>query len=957
MFQEVSTRVNFPELEADVLRFWKEQDIFHRSLKQREGSPPFVFYEGPPTANNLPGIHHLLARALKDLFPRYKTMRGFYVDRKAGWDTHGLPVEIEVEKQLKFTGKQDIEKYGVEAFNKLCRESVFKYIQQFTEVTERMGYWVDLDQAYRTLDTPYMESVWWILKQIWDKKMLVQGFKVVPYCPRDQTPLSSHELAQGYQDDVEDPSVYVKFELEDEPGTYFLAWTTTPWTLPGNVALAVGLDIPYVRVRQGQDRLILARARLSVLDAPYEVEAEVDARSLLGRRYKPLYRYLMPDKPAFFVVDADFVSVEDGTGIVHTAAAYGVDDLELCLKKGIPVRHVVDLQGKFRPEVEPFAGIFVKKADPPIIEDLKSRGLMYRAEKIRHTYPFCWRCGTPLLYYALTSWFIKTTAVKGQLIRNNRQVNWVPAFVGAGRMGNWLETLVDWSLSRWRYWGTPLPIWVCEDCGEQRCVGSVAELGLTLQDDLHRPYIDRVTLTCDKCGKTMRRVPDLIDVWFDSGSMPVAQYHYPFENKEVFAARFPADYIAEGLDQTRGWFFSLLAIGTILFDQPAFKNVIVNGTVLDKQGRKMSKSLKNSVDPLEVMSKFGADATRWYFFSAVAIGNDYRFDLSAVQDVVRRFLLILWNTYGFFANYARLDGFQPEAELVPVSERASLDRWLLAELGATITDVERALDAYDPPTAARRLEAFVLDLSTWYVRRSRRRFWKSESDRDKKSAYQTLYLVLVRLTQLLAPFMPFVSETIYANLAAGKRGMPGSVHLTDWPAVPTDWADDDLRQEMATVRRLVANGLAARNGAGIKVRQPLRAVQIADRPLRPELESILLEELNIKRATYAGEGGALTLDTEIDEELKLEGLARDLVRKIQELRKQSGFSVDDRIRLTYEGAGLLVAAIERWRDFIATEVLALSITRGPAPDGASIETLRIEQHELTVSVARVAQAG
>ena len=957
MFQEVSTRVNFPELEADVLRFWKEQDIFHRSLKQREGSPPFVFYEGPPTANNLPGIHHLLARALKDLFPRYKTMRGFYVDRKAGWDTHGLPVEIEVEKQLKFTGKQDIEKYGVEAFNKLCRESVFKYIQQFTEVTERMGYWVDLDQAYRTLDTPYMESVWWILKQIWDKKMLVQGFKVVPYCPRDQTPLSSHELAQGYQDDVEDPSVYVKFELEDEPGTYFLAWTTTPWTLPGNVALAVGLDIPYVRVRQGQDRLILARARLSVLDAPYEVEAEVDARSLLGRRYKPLYRYLMPDKPAFFVVDADFVSVEDGTGIVHTAAAYGVDDLELCLKKGIPVRHVVDLQGKFRPEVEPFAGIFVKKADPLIIEDLKSRGLMYRAEKIRHTYPFCWRCGTPLLYYALTSWFIKTTAVKGQLIRNNRQVNWVPAFVGAGRMGNWLETLVDWSLSRWRYWGTPLPIWVCEDCGEQRCVGSVAELGLTLQDDLHRPYIDRVTLTCDKCGKTMRRVPDLIDVWFDSGSMPVAQYHYPFENKEVFAARFPADYIAEGLDQTRGWFFSLLAIGTILFDQPAFKNVIVNGTVLDKQGRKMSKSLKNSVDPLEVMSKFGADATRWYFFSAVAIGNDYRFDLSAVQDVVRRFLLILWNTYGFFANYARLDGFQPEAELVPVSERASLDRWLLAELGATITDVERALDAYDPPTAARRLEAFVLDLSTWYVRRSRRRFWKSESDRDKKSAYQTLYLVLVRLTQLLAPFMPFVSETIYANLAAGKRGMPGSVHLTDWPAVPTDWADDDLRQEMATVRRLVANGLAARNGAGIKVRQPLRAVQIADRPLRPELESILLEELNIKRATYAGEGGALTLDTEIDEELKLEGLARDLVRKIQELRKQSGFSVDDRIRLTYEGAGLLVAAIERWRDFIATEVLALSITRGPAPDGASIETLRIEQHELTVSVARVAQAG
>ena len=954
MFEEVSTRVNFPELETNVLRFWKEQDIFHRSLKQRQGQPPFVFYEGPPTANNLPGIHHVLARALKDLFPRYKTMRGFYVERKAGWDTHGLPVEIEIEKQLKFTGKQDIEKYGIEAFNRLCRESVFKYIGQFAEVTERMGYWVDLDQAYRTLDTTYMESVWWILKQIWDKQLLFQGFKVVPYCPRDQTPLSSHELSQGYRDDTEDPSVYVKFELEDEPKTFFLGWTTTPWTLPGNVALAVGLDIPYVRVRQGDERLILAKARLSVLEGAYEVEAEVDARSLLGKRYKPLYRYLLPDKPAFYVVDADFVSVEDGTGIVHTAAAYGVDDLELCQRKGIPVRHVVDLQGKFKPEVEPFAGMFVKKADPRIIDDLTQRGLMYRAETIKHTYPFCWRCGTPLLYYALTSWFIKTTAVKDQLIRNNSQVNWVPAFVGTGRMGNWLETLVDWSLSRWRYWGTPLPIWVCEGCQEQRCVGSVAELGLTLQDDLHRPYIDRVTLPCARCGGVMRRVADLIDVWFDSGSMPVAQYHYPFENTELFKERFPADYIAEGLDQTRGWFFSLLAIATILVDQPAFKNVIVNGTVLDKQGRKMSKSLKNSVDPMEVMNKFGADATRWYFFSAVAIGNDYRFDLSEVQDVVRRFLLILWNTYGFFANYARLDGFNPDSEPIPVSDRGSLDRWLLAELAATIADTEKALEAYDPPTAARRLEAFVLDLSTWYVRRSRRRFWKSESDTDKRSAYQTLYQVLLSLTQLLAPFMPFVSDAIYRNLAAGKAGMPESVHLCDWPVAAPEWADDDLRQQMATVRRLVANGLAARNAAGIKVRQPLRGVQIADRTLGPELERILLEELNIKTATYGGEGGALTLDTEISEELKLEGLARDLVRKIQELRKQSGFSVEDRIALTYEGDGPLRAALERWRDFIATETLAVTMTAGMASAGSSTETFRIEGNELTVGVIRMA---
>jgi isoleucyl-tRNA synthetase len=954
MFQEVSTRAGFPDLELEVLRFWNERDIFHKSLQRREGRPPFVFYEGPPTANNLPGIHHVLARALKDLFPRYKTMRGFYVERKAGWDTHGLPVEIEVEKQLKFTGKQDIEKYGIEAFNKLCRESVFKYIDQFAQVTERMGYWVDFDKAYRTLDTSYMESVWWILKQIWDKQLLYQGFKVVPYCPRDQTPLSSHELALGYQDDIEDPSVYVKFELEDEPKTYFLAWTTTPWTLPGNVALAVGLDIPYVRVRQGDDRYILARARLSVLQGQYQVEADLDAKSLLGKRYKPLYRYLLPDKPAFFVVDADFVSVEDGTGIVHTAAAYGVDDLELCLRKGIPVRHVVDLAGKFRPEVEPFAGLFVKKADPKIIEDLTARGLMYRAETIRHTYPFCWRCGTPLLYYALTSWFIKTTAVKDQLIRNNNQVNWVPPYVGTGRMANWLETLVDWSLSRWRYWGTPLPIWVCPQCDERRCVGSVAELGLTLQDDLHRPYIDRVTLPCQKCGGEMRRVTDLIDVWFDSGSMPVAQYHYPFENEELFKQRFPADFIAEGIDQTRGWFFSLLAIGTMLFDQPAFKNVIVNGTVLDKQGRKMSKSLKNSVDPMEVMSKFGADATRWYFFSAVAIGNDYRFDLAAVQDVVRRFLLILWNTYGFFANYARLDGFDPGEAPVTVADRAFLDRWLLAELAATVADVEKAMDAYDPPTAARRLEAFVLDLSTWYVRRSRRRFWKSESDTDKRSAYQTLYQVLVTVSQLLAPFMPFVSETMYQNLAAGKQGQPESVHLSDWPVPPPDWRDEVLRQEMLVVRRLVATGLAARNAAGLKVRQPLRAVTIAERRLRPEMERVLLEELNIKAARYQGEGGGLTLDTEISPELKLEGLARDLVRKIQELRKQSGFAVEDRIRLSYQGDGLLAEALDQWHEYIATETLAVAIARGAPPEGASTETLRIEGHDLQVSVVRVA---
>jgi isoleucyl-tRNA synthetase len=953
MFDEVPTAVSFPELELKVLAFWKERGIFQQSLQQREGGPRFVFYEGPPTANGLPGIHHVLARAMKDLFPRYKTMRGFYVERKGGWDTHGLPVEIEVEKQLKISGKQDIERYGVEAFNKLCRASVFQYIDEWAEATERMGFWVDLEHAYRTYDSTYIESVWWSLKQLWDKGLLYQGYKVVPYCPRCATPLSSHELALGYQDNVEDPSVYVKFELEDEPRTYFLAWTTTPWTLPGNVALAVGLQFPYVRVRQGDERYILAKARLSVLQGDYTIEAELDAKSLLGKRYVPLYPYLIPKEPAFYVVDADFVSVEDGTGIVHTAAAYGVDDLRLCQEKGIPVRHVVDLYGKFRPEVEPFAGLFVKKADPLIIADLQQRGLMYRAETIRHTYPFCWRCDTPLLYYALTSWFARTTAVKPQLLKNNDLVNWIPDYIKGGRMGNWLESLVDWSLSRWRYWGTPLPIWECEGCQERRCVGSVAEVGLTVKDDLHRPYIDRVTLPCEKCGGVMRRVPDVIDVWFDSGAMPFAQFHYPFENKQVFEDRFPADFIAEALDQTRGWFFSLLAIGTMLFDRSAYKNVICTGLVVDKAGRRMSKSRRNTVDPMAVMGEYGADATRWYFYSAVAVGNEYRFDPLAVRDGIRRFFLILWNTYAFFANYARLDGYDPGAPKVPVPQRALLDRWLLAELHATVTDVERALDSFDPTTASRRLEAFTLDVSTWYVRRSRRRFWKSESDADKRSAYQTLEEALLTLVRLLAPFVPFLSETMYRNLTAGRKGWPESVHMADWPVPDAATADEALRREMARLRRLVETAHAARNEAGIKVRQPLQAVTIAEPKLPPDFEAILLEELNVKSARYVGQGGAVSLDTTISPELKEEGLARDLVRGIQGMRKRCGFAVEDRVQLFYQGDGTIAGVLERWRDYISRETLAQAVERREAPGTACIETLTIDGQSLRVGLVKV----
>jgi len=954
-FQEVSSQVKFAELEEAVLRFWREGRIFEQSVELRRKAPPFVFYEGPPTANGLPGIHHVLARAMKDLFPRYKTMKGYLVERKGGWDTHGLAVEIEVEKRLKLTGKPDVEKFGVEEFNRFCRQSVFEYIDEWAQFTERMGYWVDVEHAYRTYDSTYIESVWWILKQLWDRELLYQGFKVVPYCPRDMTPLSSHELAQGYRDNVEDPSVYVKFELEDEPGTYLLAWTTTPWTLPGNVALAVGLDIPYVRVRQGKERYILARARLSVLQGEYEVEADVDARSLLGKRYRALYRYLLPENvPAFYVVDADFVSVEDGTGIVHTAAAYGVDDLELCQRKGLPVRHTVDLRGRFLPEVEPFAGVFVKKADPMIIEDLTRRSLMYRSTTIRHTYPFCWRCGTPLLYYALTSWFARTTAVKESLLRNNAQINWVPAYIKAGRMGNWLETLVDWSLSRWRYWGTPLPIWICESCGRQRCVGSVAELGLKLEDDLHRPYIDRVTLACE-CGGVMRRVTDVIDVWFDSGAMPVAQFHYPFENRELFEARFPADFISEAVDQTRGWFFSLLAISTMLFDKPAYRNVVTYHHVLDKNGKEMHKSLGNTVDPMAVMAQHGADATRWYFYSSVTVGNEYRFDPDSVREIVRGFLLTLWNVYAFFTNYARLDGFDPDQAEIPIARRAILDRWLLSELAGLVQDVERTLEAYDPYAASRRIESFVVDdLSKWYVRRSRRRFWKSASADDTRAAYQTLYRTLVTVVTLLAPFMPFVSETIYRNLVGGRPGRPASVHLCDWPALDPSLGDPSLQKEMKRLRRLVETALKARNEAGIKIRQPLASMRAADRALDPELEGILLEELNVKRVEYAGEGGGVLLDTVLTAELRLEGLARDVVRGIQELRKRSGFSVDDRIAIFYQGDGLPAEALERWRDYIAAETLAVTMSREPAPAGSFEKTLELDGHPLRVSVMKAA---
>jgi isoleucyl-tRNA synthetase len=934
----VSSRARFAEAELEVLDLWKRTRVFERSLEWRKDAKPFVFYEGPPTANGLPGVHHVLSRAYKDVFARYKQMAGFFVERKAGWDTHGLPVELEIERALKISGKKQIEEYGVDRFNALCKQSVNEYIDQWRDMSERVGFWLDFDHPYRTYEGTYIESVWWSLKQLWDKHLLYQGYKVVPYCPRCQTSLSSHELSQGYKEDTVDPSVYVKFRLNDSDGsTFFLAWTTTPWTLPGNVALAVHPNETYVRVRQGEESYILAKARLSVLDPDYEVLEEMPGSALVDLTYEPLFTDMLPDGLAFVVVDApDLVSMEEGTGIVHTAAAYGVADLELCQRKGIAVRHVVGLDGRFLEGQKRYAGMFVKDADPVIIEDLRNSGNLYRTEQIVHPYPFCWRCETPLLYYALTSWFIQTTAKKDELLRHNRSVNWQPAHIRDGRMGNWLENLVDWNLSRSRYWGTPLPVWVCEGCDEQRCVGSTAEIGLTPDDDLHKPFIDTVTLACEKCGGVMRRVPEVIDGWYDSGAMPFAQRHYPFENVELFERTHPADFISEGVDQTRGWFFSLLAESTLLFDKPAYRNCVVVGVVVDRQGKKMSKSRGNVIDPNGIFNEFGADAARWFFYAAGGLAAELRVSREGFNDVVRLYMLTLWNVYSFFITYAEIDGFDPSAPSPAALDRPVLDRWCLARLAETIDAVRASMDRYEAQPATRAVEEFVEDLSKWYVRRSRRRFWKGEdaSASDKRSAYATLHTTLITLAQLLAPLMPFLSERMYRNLA-GFEGdhppaneTPDSVHLTEYPTAEGVWRDSDVLGAMRRLRELVEDGLAARKDAGIRVRQPLASATIAGEPLDAQLESIFADELNVKRVNYVASAGGhpgVTLDTTITDDLRLEWLARELSRAVNDLRRKAGLRVEDRIALLIDADGDVRRAVDANRDYLAGETLATAI--------------------------------
>jgi len=864
MFKPVSSKLDILSMEEAILDFWKKEDVFHRSLRQNEGKQEYVFYEGPPTANGLPGTHHVLARAFKDIFPRYQTMQGRHVNRRAGWDTHGLPVEIEVEKKLGFTNKQQIENYGIGKFNELCRQSAFTYIQEWERLTDRIAFWIDMKSANISYTNPYIESVWWILKKFWDKGLIYQGFKVVPYCPRCGTPLSDHEVALGYRD-ADDPSVYVRLPLVDEPDTSLLIWTTTPWTLPGNVAVAAGRDVDYVvverKINNGSDtqteKLILAETLVGVV-FPNEKVNIIDrfkGKRLKGKRYQPLFTFLPLEKPAHYVVLGDFVTTEDGTGLVHIAPAFGEDDMLIAQQENLPVLMTVAPNGTFISQVRPWAGRFVKDADAYITDQLKTRGLLLKSGTYTHTYPFCWRCDTPLLYYARKTWYIRTSQFKDRLVDLNNQINWYPQHIREGRFGNWLENNQDWALGRERYWGTPLPVWECVNCQHRIFVGSVEDLsslaGKELHNlDLHRPYVDEIKFACPKCNGNMTRIPELIDVWFDSGSMPVAQWHYPFENQEQFKNQYPADFICEAVDQTRGWFYSLHAISTLLFDQVCFKNVICLGLIQDAEGQKMSKSKGNVVDPWEVINKHGSDAIRWYFYTASPPGQERRFSSDLVAEVVRNFTLTLWNTYSFFVTYANLDKWQPQLNEKVVY--SPLDTWLRAELHALVRDVTQALENYDVLGATRPIESFVDHLSNWYLRRSRRRFWKSGSDEDKKAAYSTLYEALVTISKLLAPTMPFIADEIYRNLVVGVDVLaPVSIHLSTWPDYEPELIDESLINEMGLVMKLVSLGHAARNKANIKVRQPLSEIAFAvgvndDVNIIHRHADLLKDELNVK---------------------------------------------------------------------------------------------------------------
>ncbi len=862
MYKKVSTDLSFVEREKQVVDFWKENNIFKKSIENREDAEIYTFFDGPPTANGKPHIGHVLTRVIKDLIPRYRTMKGYKVLRKAGWDTHGLPVELEVEKVLGISGKPQIEDYGIEEFVKKCKNSVFTYQSEWEEMSDRVGYWADMENPYVTYHNDYIESVWWALKEIWDKDLLYKGHKIMPYCPRCGTSLSSHEVAQGYKD-VKEASLIAKFILKGKEKEYILAWTTTPWTLPSNVALCVNPSEVYVKIKSGDEKYILAKALLEkVIKEEYEIIEEYVGRDLVGTEYEPLYSFANPDGKAYYVVCDNYVTMEDGTGVVHIAPAFGEDDARVGKDYNLPYVNLVNPQGKMVDAVTPWKGMFVKDVDKLVIKELNERGQLFDVINFEHSYPFCWRCDTPLLYYACDTWFIKMTEVRDRLLKNNNTVNWMPDNIKNGRFGNFLENVIDWGLSRSRYWGTPLPIWECE-CGHHECIGSIEELknkGINVPDDieLHKPYVDEIHLKCEKCGKEMKRVPDVIDCWFDSGSMPFAQWHYPFENKELFEQNFPADFISEAIDQTRGWFYTLIAISTLLFDKSPYKNVVVLGHVQDKNGQKMSKHKGNVVDPWDVLNKQGSDAARWYFYSNSAPWLPNRFFDEAVSESQRKFLGTLWNTYAFYVLYAEIDQFDPTKYSLDKNKLTLLDKWILSKLNSVIRNVDSLLENYKITEATREIQEFTDELSNWYVRRSRERFWGSELTDDKITAYMTLYTVLVEFSKVCAPFIPFMTEQIYQNLVISvDKSAKESVHLCDYPVANTEFDYPEIEKEMDAARKVVILGRSARNAANVKNRQPIAKIYVqADFDINDTYKEIVLDELNVKEIEITDDASA-----------------------------------------------------------------------------------------------------
>ena len=1050
MYKKVSTDMNFVDREKETEKFWEDNHIFEKSMEDREGCPQYMFYDGPPTANGKPHIGHVLPRVIKDMIPRYRTMKGYEVPRKAGWDTHGLPVELEVEKALGLDGKDQIEKYGVEPFIKKCKESVWKYKGMWEDFSNTVGFWADMDDPYVTYHNTFIESEWWALKKIWDKGLLYKGFKIVPYCPRCGTPLSAQEVAQGYKD-VKERSAIVRFKVKDEDA-YILAWTTTPWTLPSNIALCVNPEEDYAKVKAADGyTYYMAVALLDTVLGKlgdeengvkaYEVLETYKGQDLEYKEYEPLYQCAYDcaakqNKKAFYVTCDTYVTLTDGTGVVHIAPAFGEDDAKVGRKYDMPFVQLVDEKGEMG-KTTPFAGLFVKKADPEVLKDLDGRGLLFDAPKFEHSYPHCWRCDTPLIYYARESWFIKMTAVKDDLIANNNTINWIPESIGKGRFGDWLENVQDWGISRNRYWGTPLNIWECE-CGCQHSIGSIEELKSMSDNcpdeiELHRPYIDNVTIKCPKCGKEMHRVPEVIDCWFDSGSMPFAQYHYPFENQELFEKHFPADFISEAVDQTRGWFYSLLAISTLIFNKAPYKNVIVLGHVQDENGQKMSKSKGNAVDPFDALEKYGADAIRWYFYINSAPWLPNRFHGKAVTEGQRKFMGTLWNTYAFFVLYANIDEFDATKYTLEYEKLSVMDKWLLSKLNSAIKAVDEDLANYKIPEAAKALQSFVDDMSNWYVRRSRERFWAKGMEQDKINAYMTLYTALVEICKTAAPMIPFMTEDIYQNLVRSiDANAPESIHLCDFPKVNEAHIDKELEENMDRVLKLVVMGRACRNTANIKNRQPIGQMYVkADFELSEFFDAIVADELNVKNVTFTQEvrdftsysfkpqlktvgpkygkllggiknvlsgldgnaamdelnangclrfevngeevvlnredllidtaqmegyvseddnGITVVLDTNLSEELLEEGFVREIISKVQTMRKEADFEVMDKIVITYEGSEKAETVFAKNADEIGAETLALEVKK--ATPAGYVKEWKINGEAVTLGVEK-----